>query len=333
MHPTIAVLGAGAWGTALSVHLARAGARILLWEYHAEQAQLMQQARVNQRYLPGVILPPDTITVSADLHDILSDQVDDVLLVTPSNAFASTLQKIKPFLLQKQCGVTWATKGLTEDARLLSEVASNILGSDFPLAVLSGPSFAKELAAGFPTAVTLSGMEPAFIERVHHYFHHHHLRIYTNTDLIGTQLGGALKNVLAIAAGISDGLGFGANARAALITRGLAEMMRLGEIMGAKRDTLMGLAGLGDLVLTCTDNLSRNRRFGLGLGKGLSVQQVLDDIGQVVEGVDTAAQALLLAQKYHIELPITTQVVGVLTGKITPQVAVSQLFARDAKAE
>ncbi|MEE8429340.1 MAG: NAD(P)H-dependent glycerol-3-phosphate dehydrogenase, partial [Gammaproteobacteria bacterium] len=230
--------------------------------------------------------------------------------------------------------VAWATKGLElETAMLPHQVAQSVLGESRPLAVISGPTFAREVASGLPTAITVASKNPEFSEKLSGLLHGEQFRAYTSSDMVGVELGGAVKNVLAIAAGICDGLGFGANSRAALVTRGLAELMRLGEAMGGRRETFMGLAGVGDLVLTCTDDQSRNRRLGLALGQGINCQQALQEIGQVVEGVNTAREVVRLAKRFSIDMPITEQVYRVLHEDLTPRDAVRALLTREPKQE
>jgi len=256
-----------------------------------------------------------------------------VLVVVPSHAFRSVLQTVRP-LLPADHRVCWATKGLEAGSgRLLHEVAEEVLGRAVPLAVISGPTFAREVAEGLPTAVTVAARDQAFARELAQRLHTETFRAYTSDDVIGVEVGGAVKNVLAIAAGIADGLGFGANARTALITRGLVEIMRLSELLGGRHDTLMGLAGLGDLVLTCTDNQSRNRRLGLALGTGQTLTAALAAIDQVVEGVQTAREVHALAQRIGVEMPITEQVYAVLYQGVAPKQAVHALLTRELKPE
>lgn len=332
MSAAITVLGAGSYGTALAISLARNGNPTLLWGRNADDMAAMAASRSNERYLPGITLP-DSLAVTSDLQAAAS-ACRDILLVVPSHAFADTLKQIKPFL-QADARVAWATKGLEpETGRLLQEVAQEILGENVSLAVLSGPTFAKELAQGLPTAISLSSTDPEFIETLSDLLHcTKTFRVYTNPDVVGVQLGGAVKNVIAIGAGIADGMGFGANARTALITRGLTEMSRLGSALGAKTETFMGMAGLGDLVLTCTDNQSRNRRFGLLLGEGKSVEEAIGQIGQVVEGHRNAREVFNLAKRVGVEMPITEQIYQVLyQGKDAKKAAVD-LFGREKRDE
>lgn len=329
--PVIAVLGAGSWGTALAVLIARNGYRTLFWGHDpARQAQLAH-ARENARYLPGVHFP-DNLVIREDLPT-LAPEVAHLLVVVPSHAFRATLEVLRPHL-PAEAIVAWATKGLEPaTGRLLSQVAADVLGDRQPLGVISGPTFAKEVAQGLPTAVTVAARDLAAAEAIAEWLRSDRVRVYTSTDVVGVELGGAIKNVLAIATGISDGLGFGANARAALITRGLAEMRRLCEALGGRPETVMGLAGIGDLVLTCTDNQSRNRQVGLALGKGQKLQVTLAQIGQVAEGVGTAREVRNLARRFGIDMPITEQVYRVLFEDVAPQAAVAALLSREPRSE
>ncbi|WP_150047518.1 NAD(P)H-dependent glycerol-3-phosphate dehydrogenase [Methylomonas rhizoryzae] len=334
MPPKLSVLGAGSWGTALAIQAARNGCDTRLWGHNPGHIQSLRQTAQNLRYLPGVAFPPN-LQPTADLAACLKG-TDLILLAVPSHAFKATLYKLREQLqeLESIPCIVWATKGFdSETGALLSQVAVEVLGAQTPTAVLSGPTFAQEVAEGLPTAVTVASEYPEIAEQVAGVFHNHCFRVYTSTDMIGVQVGGACKNVLAIAAGIADGLGFGANTRAALITRGLTEIMRLGIKLGGKADTFMGLAGLGDLILTCTDNQSRNRRFGLALGQGTEQAQALGEIGQSVEGISAAKEAYLLAQTLDVEMPITEQVYLVLFEKLDPKKAVHNLLGRDQKSE
>lgn len=332
MSAAITVLGAGSYGTALAICLARNGHQTLLWGRSTQDIAAMQQARINHKYLPDIKLP-DTLAVTSDLASAVAAS-QNVLVVVPSHAFADTLRQIKPYLLP-HARVAWATKGLEPDTgRLLQDVARDILGDDVSLAVLSGPTFAKELAQGLPTAISLSSTDPEFITVLSDLLHcGRTFRVYTNPDFIGVQLGGAVKNVIAIGAGMADGIGFGANARTALITRGLAEMCRLGCALGAQKETFMGMAGLGDLVLTCTDNQSRNRRFGLLLGQGAAVEEAMNSIGQVVEGYRNAKEVFNLATRVGVEMPITEQIYQVLYQGKDARTAAIDLLGREKRDE
>ncbi|MEW5682434.1 MAG: NAD(P)H-dependent glycerol-3-phosphate dehydrogenase [Pseudomonadota bacterium] len=333
MQPSaIAVLGAGSYGTALAICLARNGNTISLWGRNSDDMAQMAAQRINQKYLPDIALP-DSLQLTADLAAAVSSS-RDILVVVPSHAFADTLRQIKP-LLRADARVAWATKGLEpETGRLLQDVAREILGEQVSLAVLSGPTFAKEMAMGLPTAISLSSTDADFIRQLSDLLHcAKSFRVYTNPDFIGVQLGGAVKNVIAIGAGMADGIGFGANARTALITRGLTEMCRLGCALGAKKDTFMGMAGLGDLVLTCTDNQSRNRRFGLLLGQGKPVAEAMHSIGQVVEGYRNAKEVFNLAQRVGVEMPITEQIYQVLYQGKDVKLAALDLLGREKRDE
>jgi len=330
--PTILVLGAGSWGTALAMVLARNGHQVVLWGRNSAQMQQMATARQNTRFLPEITFPENLHAVS-DFVPYLST-VEDVLVVVPSHAFRETLALLAPHLA-KNVRICWATKGLEyETGLLLHQVAADMLGKNRPLAVLSGPSFAMEVAKGLPTAVTVAANQVEYAELLVKKFHHHpSFRPYTSCDMVGVEVGGAVKNVIAIAAGIADGLGLGANSRAALITRGLTEMVRFGTALGGVRETFMGLAGLGDLVLTCTDNQSRNRRMGYALAQGQTDSEAQAKIGQVVEGVHAAREVYRLAQEMEIAMPIVEHVHKVLQGEYTPQAAVQALLSRATTQE
>ena len=327
----IAIIGAGSWGTALACHLARNQHQISLWGRNRVQLAAMARERVNARYLPDTPLPESLHCDVEFDHGMAA--CDALLVATPSHAFRDILQMIVAAKL-RSVPLIWACKGLEKGTgRLLDSLAREILGDTVPLAVISGPTFAKELMQGLPTAITVASHDSAFAACVAGWLHSDTFRAYRTDDVIGVEIAGALKNVFAIAAGISDGLNYGANARAALITRGLAELMRLGVAMGGQRETFMGLSGMGDLVLTCTDNLSRNRRMGLALARGLSVEQARTEIGQAVEGVGTAHEAMRLSTQYGIEMPITEQVHAVLYEQKSPNSAVSDLLAREPQSE
>ncbi len=327
---TIAVLGAGSWGTALAILLSRNGHKVRLWGHLKTEIEPLQQDRENRQYLPGIPLPKLLQPVT-DLSEAVAG-ADELLVVVPSHAFRQALEAVKP-LIATNTPVNWATKGLEPKTRkLLHQVAQDVLG-DRPVAVISGPTFAKEVAAGLPTAITVASPSEAHAQRFASYLNSDCFRAYTSSDIIGVQIGGGAKNVLAIAAGIADGLGFGANTRAALITRGLAEIMRLGQAMGGKPETFMGLAGLGDLALTCTDNQSRNRRMGLALARGLTIEEARREIGQEVEGVGTAQEVFEKAKELAVEMPITEQVYRILYEGLDPKEAVQRLLSREIKAE
>ena len=328
---SIAVLGAGSWGTALATLLARHGYPTVIWGRNREQIEAIDQRHENPRYLPGVALTP-SLRATTDLPAAVAG-ADLVLVVTPSHAFTEALQALAPHR-RPAAGVAWATKGFEPGSgRFLHEVATEILGPDVPLAVVTGPSFAKEVAQGLPTAVTVHSDWEDFAQFVAHALHGPAFRAYTGNDMMGAELGGAMKNVLAVATGISDGMALGLNARAGLITRGLNEMLRLNVALGGRAETLMGLAGLGDLVLTCTGDLSRNRRLGLALGRGQSLQEAVAEIGQVVESVQTCDEVMRLADRHGLELPISALVRAVLHEKITPGEGLQRLLAREQKPE
>lgn len=330
-HTPIGVLGAGSWGTALAIHLAKNNNPVVLWDIDPSNIDFMQQHRINQRYLPDIVLP-ESIQFESDLSKLAS--IQDLLVVVPSHAFLSILTKVTELWDKKNLRILWATKGfIPETAQFLSEIAEKVLGKDVPIGAISGPSFAKEVAAGMPTAVTVASKNQVLLDDMQARFHGLAFRVYTAYDLIGVQLGGAVKNVLALAVGMSDGLGYGANARAALITRGLAEMMRLGIKLGAKPETLMGLSGVGDLVLTCTDDQSRNRRMGLKLGKGQAIASIEQEIGQVIEGKQNADLVCMLARKHEIDMPICQIIYDVLFNQLPAKEAVNALLLRPSKTE
>jgi len=285
----------------------------------------------NIRYLPGINFPTNLVAYP-NLEDCLEDD-SDILVAVPSHGLRDTLMSIKP-LLGPPSRVCWATKGFElHTGRLPHQVAAEVLGADRPIAVLSGPTFAKEVAAGLPTAMTIAANNNDFAEALAVTLSSDNFRAYTSDDIIGVEVGGAVKNVLAIAAGMSDGLGFGANTRIALINRGLVELMRLGVALGASKETFMGLAGMGDLVLTCTDNLSRNRRMGLALASGMSIEEAQEEIQQVVEGVLAARAVKEVADKLGVEMPICEQVYQILYERASPRQAVETLMARRLRSE
>lgn len=329
--PVIAVLGAGSWGTALALQLDRSGSRSILWGRDAHHIEQIRSSRCNSRYLPGIEIPP-TIQLETDILAAVK-AADHVLLVTPSYAFAETIKSIREVLKPGQ-GVAWACKGFEPGSgRLLHQVAAELLPPGTALAIVTGPSFAKEVAMNLPTAVTVAGDDSKFTAIMAAALHGGRFRAYTSDDMIGAEFGGAAKNVMAVATGICDGMKLGDNARAALITRGLAEIMRLGVALGAKPETLMGLSGAGDLILTCTGDLSRNRQLGLKLGQGKTLEQALAEIGQVVEGVNSAAEVQRLASQHQVNMPISEQVNGILHKGWNPVEGVANLLAREQKAE
>ncbi len=329
----IGVIGAGAWGTALAKHLAEKGLETWLWAYEREVVDSIRSHRENKLYLPDVSLPP-----SLQVTNILGEAVqgrDGLLFVVPSHVARPVLQQVAP-LLREGMPVISATKGVEEDTlKLMTQVMEDVLPAPFKgqVLVLSGPSFAAEVSRGLPTALCLAGKSRSVVDAVQAAFMSSALRIYGDDDVIGVQLGGALKNVMALAAGVVDGLGLGYNTRAALITRGLAEMVRLGVAMGADSRTFYGLSGMGDLVLTCTGPLSRNHQVGVRLGKGESLAVILDGMQAVAEGVRTARAALGLARRAHVDMPIVREVNAVLFEGKSCRRAVSDLMERDAKPE
>ena len=326
-----AVLGAGSWGTALAIQLARRGRPTRLWGRDERRQAAMASSRRSERYLPGAPFP-DSLAIERDLATALSD-VSDVLVAVPSHAFRGVLQEIQPHL-KPEMRLAWATKGFeVETGRLPHQVAHEVLGSSRPVAVLSGPTFAREVGQGLPTAMTVASPDISYATALANGLSSANFRAYTSTDITGVEVGGAVKNVLAVGAGLSDGLGFGANTRVALITRGLVEMTRLGVALGAHRDTFMGLAGLGDLVLSCTDDQSRNRRFGLLLASGRSPDEALAEIGQVVEGYSAAKATHAVAQRERVEMPLSEGVYRVLYERTPAKEAVRELMSRPIKSE
>lgn len=327
----VAVLGAGSWGTALAMLLAGNGHSTMLWAHRPEAAETLERERCNERYLPGIPFP-DKLHVTADLEGAVA-AADVVLVVVPSHAFRETLHHLRP-VVRPDHRIAWGTKGLEPETRkLLHQVVREELGETIPMAVVSGPTFAREVARKLPGAVTVAANDPDFALELARALHNDHFRAYTGDDIVGVELGGAVKNVMAIAAGTADGMGFGAKARAALIARGLAEMQRLGRALGAHDETFTGLTGLGDLVLTCTDDQSRNRRLGLALGQGKGIDETVREIGQVVEGVGTCREVHELARDLNVEMPITEQVYLIIHKGHTPQEAVQALMMRAIRPE
>ncbi len=331
MNKKIAILGAGSWGTALAILAAKNGCQTLLWGHNRAHIAALTQERQNRRYMPGITFP-DNLRLTSDLLDCAAF-TSLLLLSVPSHAFESTLRKLKP-LVADDVKIAWATKGFNANSgQLLHQIVAEVFSVQTSAAIISGPSFAKEVASELPTAITIASAQVDFAEQLADIFHNSRFRTYTSTDVVGVEVGGAVKNVLAIASGIADGLGFGANTRAALITRGLTEIIRLGIQLGGKQETFMGLAGLGDLILTCTDNQSRNRRFGLALGEGKDKLTAIQEIGQEIEGISAAKETFLLAKKYGIEMPITEQTYKVLYEGLAPLTAVENLLMRELKPE
>ena len=322
----IAVLGSGSWGTALAIQFARTGRPVTMWGIEREEIQAMARERCNDAYLPGVPFP-EALEVTTHLDDALRD-ADDVLIVVPSHAFRETLQRIGDSGIAPR-HLAWATKGFETASGLLPhQVAARMLDPGIPTAVISGPTFAAEVAAGLPSAVTIASSDEGNAQRLANAISTAEFRAYTSPDIVGVEVGGATKNVLAIGAGVSDGLGFGANTRVALVTRGLMEMTRLGLALGAQRETFMGLSGIGDLILTCTDDQSRNRRFGLKLARGASVDESLEAIGQVVEGYYAARAVRLVAARVSVEMPIVEQIYRIVYEGMAPRQAVAALMNR-----
>jgi len=330
---TIAVLGAGSWGTALAKTLAERGHQVALWARDSEFAARLASERENKTYLPGAALPP-AIRPTHDLREALTG-VGSVYVVVPSHGFRDVVTQAVPFLPERGAIIS-ATKGIENDSLLLmTQVLEDLLPAAmrYRVCALGGPSFAHETALGMPTAVCLAGRNTELAERAQHELAGDRFRVYTTDDLAGVEIGGALKNVIAIAVGAADGLGFGHNARAALITRGLAEMTRLATHFGAHPLTLAGLSGLGDLVLTCTGDLSRNRKVGLELARGRKLADVLADMRMVAEGVRTAKSVHALAQREGIDMPIATEVHAALYEGKPPLAAVESLLSRVPRPE
>ena len=325
----IAVLGAGAWGTALAISLA-AQHDVRLWTRNPAQLAEMSKDRSNRRYLPGFGFP-ETLRIALMLEDAL-DQADLALVVVPTAGLRQVARQMAE--LGANVPLLWACKGFEAGtARLPHQVVAEELGGKLRCGVLSGPSFAQEVAKGLPTALTLASHDESFAHATALQLHSPRLRVYSSTDVTGVEIGAAVKNVMAIAAGISDGMGYGYNARAALITRGLAEISRLGAAMGGRPETFMGLAGAGDLILTCTGDLSRNRTVGLRLARGQKLATILAELGHVAEGVHTAGEVLHLAESMNVDMPITRAVCQVLFEGVPPGRAVEELLNREPKAE
>ncbi|MQY50698.1 NAD(P)-dependent glycerol-3-phosphate dehydrogenase [Rhodocyclus tenuis] len=325
----ITVVSAGAWGTALAVAFAGRHS-VTLWAREADLVAEMRECRENRRFLPGHRLP-DALALASDLREAVAG-AELLVIAAPLVGFRATLASVRA--LGPVPPLVWVCKGLeAASGKLPHQIVAEELGGDFVCGALSGPSFAEEVAQGLPTAVTLASADIEFARRIAHALHCPRLRIYASDDLKGVEIGGAVKNVMAIAAGICDGLGLGHNARAALVTRGLAEMARFGLAVGGQRQTFMGLAGMGDLILTCTGDLSRNRRVGLALAAGKTLPQILEELGHVAEGVGTAREVARRASEMGIEMPITQAVDAILHAGIPASAAVEQLLTRDPKDE
>ena len=326
----VAVIGAGSWGTALALQLERNGHQVNLWGHEEAHIHDLQNNRENTAYLPGIPLPPGIHPLSSLTEAVAN--VKYVLLVIPSKAYRGFLAQLKP-LINEDTRLFWASKGFEiETGKFLHELVQEELGIEH-YGVISGPTFATEVAKNLPAAVTCAGNHADSTLEFAELLHGEHFRCYTSLDVIGVEIGGALKNVLAVAVGAADGLGFGANTRAALITRGLSEVMRFGALVGARNETLMGLSGLGDLILTCTDNQSRNRRFGMAIGQGQSIDQAIESIGQTVEGYRATKAVYLMAARQGLTLPIMEQVYRVLYEQKPASAAVRDLEGRALKPE
>ncbi len=330
MRP-IVVLGAGSWGTALAIQFARGGGPTVLWGREEDKPVLLARVRRNDRYLPGAEFPP-SLAIEPDLAKALGSG-DDIVLVVPSSALRTVLKQIQP-MLGARPRIAWASKGFElSTGKLPHQVAGEVLGPGVPIAVLSGPTFAKEVGMGLPTAIAVASTDEAFALSLAERISSGGFRAYTQSDIVGVEIGGAVKNVLAIATGVSDGLGYGSNSRVFLITRGLAELVRLGVALGAKRETLMGLAGLGDLVLTCTDDQSRNRRFGRALAAGKPVDAAIAEIGQVVEGYHAARAVHGVAERHGVDMPICRHVYEVLHLGVPLMAVVETMLQREVTPE
>jgi glycerol-3-phosphate dehydrogenase (NAD(P)+) len=333
MHDFITVVGAGSWGTAIALHIARGNRQVILVTNSAAHAADIIANKENKKYIPRVKFP-DNILVTDDLEFALHKS-SLVLIMTPSKVFKECLMNIKRYMLPGTL-ICWGCKGVgfvNGEIRFFDKIVEDVFGDKQSLAVIGGPSFAKEVAQESPTAIVVATNNDKAGKKLVNALHHGNMRCYSSTDVVGVELCGVLKNVLAVAAGISDGLGLGANTRSALITRGIAEMHRLGGSLGIKDSTLMGLAGVGDIILSCTSDMSRNRRLGLGLGRGMLLQDVLKEIGQVVESVENIDFVIGLAKQYNVALPISEQVAAVVSGKVSPKQAVTALLSRESKPE
>jgi glycerol-3-phosphate dehydrogenase (NAD(P)+) len=327
----IVVLGAGSWGTALAIQFARGGEPTVLWGRAEDEPETLARVRRNDRYLPGAEFPA-SLSIEPDLAKAVASG-DDVVLVVPSSVLRAVLRQIRP-MLGPRARIAWASKGFElETGKLPHQVAREVLGEGVPIAVLSGPTFAREVGQGLPTAIAVASPDDDFALSLAERISSGGFRAYTQSDIIGVEIGGAVKNVLAIATGASDGRGYGSNSRVFLITRGLAEMVRLGVALGAKRETLMGLSGLGDLVLTCTDDQSRNRRFGRAIAAGKPVEEAIAEIGQVVEGYHAAKAVHAVAAKHGVDMPICRYVYQVLHEGVPLEQVVTAMLAREITPE
>ncbi|MDL1957322.1 MAG: NAD(P)H-dependent glycerol-3-phosphate dehydrogenase [Candidatus Desulfofervidus auxilii] len=329
---SLAIIGAGSWGTALALLLAKKGIKIKLWVHSKETYQVLIDKKENIFYLPGIKIP-SLIFPTQSLAEAISGQ-KDILIAVPSHVYREILSKIRPYLISN-CHIISATKGIETDSLLtMSKVTKEILSDlSYSYSVLSGPSFAKEVSQGLPTAVTVASANEEVAIYTQRLFSTNYFRVYTHHDVLGVELGGALKNIVAIAAGISEGLGLGHNARAALITRGLAEITRLGIKLGAEEKTFAGLSGMGDLVLTCTSKLSRNYNLGKRLGTGEKLTEILSSMRMVAEGVNTTKAAYILSQEIGVEMPITKEVYAILYEEKSPKEGLKELLSRRLKQE
>lgn len=325
----LTVLAAGAWGTALAIAFSGRH-KVTLWTHEHSVAASMRKQRENQRYLPGHCLP-EGISISTDFSTAIAG-ADALIVATPISGLRLTVKAVRA--AASKAPLLWVCKGFEAGSGLLAhQVVAEMLGESAIYGALSGPSFAEEVASGQPTAIALAANHAEFARSMSLELHGNHLRVYANDDLVGVEVGGAVKNVLAIATGVCDGLGLGLNTRAALMTRGLAEIARLGQALGARRETFMGLAGLGDLLLTCTGDLSRNRRVGLALAQGKTLQQALDELGHVAEGVSTASEVDRLSRRLGVDMPISAAVSALLDGRLSAPQAVELLMGRDPREE
>lgn len=332
-HVPVTVIGAGSWGTALAIQLARAGSSVRLWGRDSSHVHKMQRLRCNERYLPNATFP-ENLTAVSDWDEALSEQTR-VLISVPSHAFRSVLSRIGDSIMatSEPVRLAWATKGFELNSGLLPhQVVGEVIPQCQDYAVVSGPTFAQEVGEGLPTAITVAASNTEWASALANSLRTKRFLAYTSDDIVGVEIGGAVKNALAIGAGLSDGLGFGANARIALINRGLRELSRLGAAMGAKAETFVGLAGMGDLVLTCTDNQSRNRRMGLALAQGKSIDDAAAEIGQVVEGIGAATAVYEKAQALQVHMPIVEQIYHVVVEGRKPVDAVEALLNRELNA-
>jgi glycerol-3-phosphate dehydrogenase (NAD(P)+) len=330
MRP-IVVLGAGSWGTALAIQFARSGRPTVLWGREEDDPAELARARRNERYLPGAEFPP-SLVVEPDLAKAIASG-DDLVVVVPSSALRAVLQQLKP-MLGPRSRVAWASKGFElSTGKLPHQVAREVLGPNVPIAVLSGPTFAREVGEGLPTAIAVASPDADFALGLAKRLSAGNFRAYTQSEIVGVETGGAVKNVIAIATGGSDGMGYGSNSRVFLITRGLAEMVQLGVALGARPETLMGLAGLGDLVLTCTDDQSRNRRFGRALASGKPIEQAIAEIGQVVEGYHAAKAVHMVAKKLGVDMPICEHVYRALYEDMPIREVVESMLRREVTPE